>query len=241
LSPSALRAACLPLTLAAFLAATGCSAGPNGWESSDAVLDDDMDDDTFAEDEELEPAAPHTVAKICVRKKTTVRTAYQPCNDAEKGYAWYYLELDAKIPAVGKKPKFGSFESLGDDWVHVSDKGGIGDEIALSDEADRIEICVRTSTRVRTGDGHCDDGDDGHEWYYIPVFRHVPRVGASAERGTYDPSEWWTLYRASTKGGKGSTAAIKEPSPQRPTAQPTQICRTPDMRRPSIRYCYWVG
>ncbi|MGN9839183.1 hypothetical protein ACTMTI_13780 [Nonomuraea sp. H19] len=184
-----------------------------------------LQDDPFAEDEDFsDEDEPCAVVEICVRKKTMVRAAYRPCDDAEKGYAWYYLALETKIPAVGRKPKSGSFELLGDDWVHVSDKGGIGDAIALSDDADRVKVCVRTSTRIRANDVHCDDFDDGYEWYYIPIFRRIPRVGVRAERGTYHPSEWWTTYRARPEGGKGRAAAIEEPSPEdsRPTARPTQ-------------------
>ncbi|MBT2233271.1 hypothetical protein [Nonomuraea sp. NEAU-A123] len=203
-----------------------------------------MEDDPFAEDEDFsdEDELP-SVAEICVGKTTMLRTAYRPCDDAQKGYAWYYLTLDEKIPPVGKKPKSGSFESPGDDRVRVSDKGGSGDAIALSDDADRVEVCVRTSTRVRTGDVHCDDEDGGYAWYYIPISHRIPRVGARAERGTYHSSDYWTTYRARSKGGEGRAAATEEPDPEvsKPTTRPTQTCRTPDMRRPAVRYCSWSG
>lgn len=241
----ALRAAALSLGLAAFLVA-GCSSSPgglDGWESS-RFPDDGTQDDPLAEDEGWpDEAEPRTFAEICVRKKTMVRTAYRPCDDAEKGHAWFYLAIDAKIPAVGGKAKSGSFEPPDADLVRVSDKGGSGDTIALSDDADRVEICVRTSTRVRTDDGRCDDGRDGYQWYYIPISRHIPRVGARAERGTYHPSDWWTPYRARPKGGQGRAAAIKEPRPEasRPTSWPTRRCTTPDPRRPWIATCTSIG
>ena len=212
-----LSAARLGLALAALLAAVACSTsskGIDGWGPSD--FDDtgssdfgDMEDYPFAENEDFsDEDESRSVAEICVRKTTMLRTAYRPCDDAQKGNAWYYLTLDAKIPAVGKRPKSGSFESPDDDRVRVSNKGGSGEAIALSDDADRVEVCVRTSTRVRTGDVHGDDGDGGYDWYYIPISHRIPRVGARA--GSCYRSRTW----ANTLAAAGITH--KRTRPYRP-------------------------
>ncbi len=48
--------------------------------------------------------------EICVRKTTLVRAEYQPCDDEVKGYAWYFVPMTAKVPAIGKKARAGTFD-----------------------------------------------------------------------------------------------------------------------------------
>ncbi|WP_090943657.1 hypothetical protein [Nonomuraea jiangxiensis] len=234
--------------MAAFLLLTGCASlsngsDRNGWSSGswEGDFEEGVEEDPFLAEEEVpdENVKP-SFAEICVRKKTMVRAAYRSCDDAEKGHAWYYLSLDAEIPATGGKARSGTFELPGYDGVRVSGKGGRGRKIALPlDDGERIEICVRTRTRVRTDDGYCDDiqPEKGYAWYYLPFSRRVPRLNAKAEHGTYRYSPHQTAFRARPEGGKGK-AAIAEETEERPTIMPTpRTCRTPNIWQPKIYYC----
>ncbi|MFF5243685.1 hypothetical protein ACFY3V_05335 [Streptosporangium sp. NPDC000095] len=155
---------------------------------------------------------------ICVKKRTRIRVAYRPCDDAELGFAWYFLSWETKIPATGRKAKGGTFEDPGYSVTSLArNRGGVGPEVALSDEA-RFEVCVKAETRIRASDSRCDDEDDGFTWYHIPYDDHVPAVGKKAVGGSFYRAGS-DRYRAQVKGGMGDEAVIE---PDRPNNTPTQ-------------------
>ncbi|SPL97380.1 unnamed protein product [[Actinomadura] parvosata subsp. kistnae] len=47
--------------------------------------------------------------EICVQVSTRVRVPDERCEDLLDGYAWYYLVIDRRIPAVGKRAERGSY------------------------------------------------------------------------------------------------------------------------------------
>ncbi|MEV0194924.1 hypothetical protein [Nonomuraea sp. NPDC050691] len=203
--PTALRVLCLAAS-ATLVASCSSGAATETYETQTPVYRDygtrtDIADET--DDEE-----PGQI-EICVAKGDRRRVADQRCDDALTGYAWYYLPATAKIPANGSKAKRGSFRRPDTTLSRASAKGGRGSRAAIEDYEDRVEICVRRTTRARVSDSRCDDEDRGYTWYYIRIGRRVPAVGRLAERGSFRAPDGLT-YRARTKGGPGAKAAIDD-------------------------------
>lgn len=133
------------LTTSAFMLA-GCTAtttAPPRTESAAIPQQDDPETSDVAEDEE-----PPGFIEICVSKKTRVRVSYRGCDDTRPGVTWYFLPLDAKVPATGSKAKRGSFKQPRGDSYRAPAKGGIGSDVMLADVDDRVEVCVLKKTRT---------------------------------------------------------------------------------------------
>ncbi|MEV4177332.1 hypothetical protein [Nonomuraea sp. NPDC049709] len=227
MSPTALRSSSLGLAL---ILVTGCAGPPEEFVPEAVWEETDEDEGTEADR-----------AEICVRKATLVRAADQLCDDEAKGHTWYYLPLTAKIPAVGKKARSGTFDGSFDFPFRVSEKGGKGEDILIADDEDRIEICVRKSTRIRVRDDLCDDEAGGHEWYVLPLSSQIPAVGRKAVNGSFRPSDHTETFRARPGGGKGSKIAVEPPddpgvTPPRTTTRPQQ-CTTITTGRITTRRC----
>jgi hypothetical protein len=182
----------------------GCTAtttAPPRTESAAIPQQDDPETSDVAEDEE-----PTGFIEICVSKKTRVRVSYRGCDDARPGVTWYFLPLDAKVPATGSKAKRGSFKQPRGDSYRAPEKGGIGSDVMLADVDDRVEVCVLKKTRTRVSDIRCDD-EKGYAWYYIRIEGgHVPSVGKTAEDGSFR-SPYAEAYRARRSGGDAAAAA----------------------------------
>ncbi|MEV1173624.1 hypothetical protein [Nonomuraea sp. NPDC049784] len=118
--------------------------------------------------------------EICVTKKKRVRVNYRGCDDAQSGVTWYFLPLDARVPATGSTAKHGSFKQPSGDSYRAPAKGGIGSEVMITDVDDRVQACVAETTRIRVADIRCDDGEKGYAWYYIRIDGYVPPVGKKA-------------------------------------------------------------
>ncbi|MBG0825951.1 hypothetical protein HS048_35355 [Planomonospora sp. ID91781] len=158
-----------------------------------------------------EEPEPDPAIEICVRRATLIRVAYQYCDDAERGYAWYYLTYHRKIPAVGRRAAKGTFKRPNKRILQARVTGGVGSKAAIHDKdrAERLEVCVRTTSRIRVPDGRCEDADAGFGWYYIKISERVPAVGRQAEHGSFRPPGTIT-YRADKKGGAGTKAALDD-------------------------------
>ncbi|MBN6050388.1 hypothetical protein JYK22_00470, partial [Nonomuraea sp. RK-328] len=206
LSPTALRVLCLA-TSATLLGACSSGATTETYEPRTAGTGD-FGTRTEAADE-TDDTKPSQI-EICVAKGDRHRVSDQRCDDALTGYAWYYLPLTAKIPANGGKAGKGSFSRPDTDVLRARAKGGRGSKAAIEDYEDRVEICVRRTTRVRVSDDRCDDEDRGYTWYYIRIDRRVPAVGRLADRGSFHDPDGLATYRARTKGGPGAKAAIHD-------------------------------
>jgi hypothetical protein len=215
LSPTVLRVA--SLNLAACLIITGCASTPPleaPAKHLPAFANEAETDDT----EEVDGADEYV--EICVRKTTLVRTAYQPCEDDEKGYTWWFVPMSGKVPAIGKKPKYGNSDEPSGDRYRAPAKGGKGRSVMTLDDKDRIEICVKKRTRIRFPDSRCDDEDNGYVWYYLLLSRQVPAVGKKATNGSFRESVHSELFRARPSGGKGRKIAITEPDEVPETEDP---------------------
>jgi hypothetical protein len=202
LSPSILRPLCA--VLAAFLL-TGCLFEypvPSPVETT-AEAPEDVEDP----EEEEDPS----YMVICVRKQTRIRVAYRPCDDAEPGFAWYFTPMEGKVPATGRKVKGGSFEDPGYEGSRARARGGPGYEAAVRSK-DRVEVCVKQRTRIRTADSRCDDFDEGFAWYRIPLDGYVPALGKKAEGGSFYFTGSEEL-RARKKGGEAAKAVIRSDEP----------------------------
>jgi hypothetical protein len=93
-------------------------------------------------------------AQICVKTSTRIRVADRPCTDDEPGYAWYFINIDDRVPAVGKKAEYGSYREPAGETFRVRGKGGVGSEIAIDyvGGGGVSEECV---------DYECDDDGSG--------------------------------------------------------------------------------
>ncbi|UBU15468.1 hypothetical protein [Nonomuraea gerenzanensis] len=74
---------------------------------------------------------------------------------------------------------------------------------------DHARICLAQVTRLRVADQRCDDREQGHVWFYVPVTSAVPAVGTAAAEGLpYAPPR--RPYRASAKGGSGQGVLVAD-------------------------------
>ncbi|MET7330367.1 hypothetical protein [Nonomuraea sp. NPDC005650] len=153
--------------------------------------------------------------EICVVKKTRVRADYRACDDAEPGYSWYFLAMDARVPATGSKAKKGSFKKPAGGWYRAPAKGGLASDVRTEDVEDRVEVCVSQRTRIRVSDIRCDDDEKGYAWYYIRIDGYVPAVGKKGEEGSFR-APYSDAYRARRKGGDAVEAAIDYEDPDAP-------------------------
>jgi hypothetical protein len=215
------------LILVALLVSTGCASTSRTIEVAEESPSPWDDGITSGEDDEAEEVEDQV--EVCVRKSTSIRVDYQPCDDKEKGYVWRFLPITGKIPAVGKKVGKGS-DSTGSTY-RAPAKGGKGRKIMISDDRDRIEICVREKTHVRVADTYCEDEESGYAWYYLLLSRQVPAVGKQAARGTYYMPVDSESRRARRAGGKGSKAAIEEePAEEDPADEEDPVDTDDDSR-----------
>ncbi|NRQ39129.1 hypothetical protein HII36_46000 [Nonomuraea sp. NN258] len=166
---------------------------------------------------------------ICVTKKSQARVVDQPCDDDEKGHSWYFLPSPSTVPAVGRKARGGAFGWPEDGEAYrAARKGGRSADAKVDESYDLVEVCVKSRTRMRVFDGRCDDEDEGHAWYYLPLTGHVPAVTEKAVRGSFYLFGWGETYRARRGGGKGSQAAIEETS-----AEDDETYTEPDTEEPT--------
>lgn len=196
-----LRLSCLCVTT---LLVAGCtSQRPEAVPSPPATVQQDATG--TAEDGEEEVA--DEVITICVVKRTRVRSTYRPCDDARDGHAWYFIPLAAKVPAVGKKAKGGTFKDPKIEGYRASRRGGPGSEVSIYDDEPRVRVCVKKSTRVRFANARCTEGDKGFDWYFIPMDGYAPAIGKIAMDGSFRFSGG-DNFSARTKGGDAVDAAI---------------------------------
>ncbi|MGW4640629.1 hypothetical protein ACWEN6_18990 [Sphaerisporangium sp. NPDC004334] len=115
--------------------------------------------------------------EICVLRSTRIRFSEIRCDDGEKGYGWYYIRIDGRVPPVGKKAEDGSFRKPYGDTYRARRRGGDAAEAAIdyedsdTDETEAGEEddeyctytingrCVATDKCTRTYNGVCTDGD----------------------------------------------------------------------------------
>ncbi|MFC4061381.1 hypothetical protein ACFOWE_24030 [Planomonospora corallina] len=135
-----------------------------------------------------------------------MRAGYQRCDDAGRGYAWYFLPEEGRVPGHGGTARGGTFEKPPGQVLRARAAGGKGSAVSFSDLKDRFEICVRRSDRIRFSDARCEDERTGFTWYYIRLDRHAPAVGKRAEKGSFR-QPYGDTYRAARKGGSGAGAA----------------------------------
>lgn len=201
-----LRLACLTLSA---LVITGCTipAQPEVSPEETVQAEETISETSETSEEEEEEEEAGEYVEICVKKATEVRAVYRKCDDAEAGFAWYFLPYDIAAPATGKKATGGSYKEPAGLVARVPATGGAGSKVALTDEAERVQVCVLTSTRVRVANVWCDDEEKGYAWYYIRIDGYAPAVGKKAEEGSYrvPPGE---TYRVRRNGGDGVDAAI---------------------------------
>ncbi|MFC4534098.1 hypothetical protein [Sphaerisporangium dianthi] len=206
---SNVRSLCSLAALA--LALTACSAS-GAQESGDAAsqgVAHTVPPAGQGEEEEDEEQAPPSYIQICVAWRTRVRAGYRACDNARPRFRWYFLAFSKRVPPVGGKARGGSFKRPEGDEHRAGAKGGIGSKIAIDDDWDAVQICVRKPSRVRVGDRPCVDEEHGFAWYYIGIDDHVPAPGKTAEYGSFWEPDGF-VYRARGKGGLGSDIAIDE-------------------------------
>ncbi|GGL02858.1 hypothetical protein Sme01_19470 [Sphaerisporangium melleum] len=172
-----------------------------GWQPvPQAVPDDDEEDE-------------EGFIEICVTKNTRVRVGYRGCDDARPGVTWYFLPMDARVPAVGSTAKRGSVKKpQTDEILRAPAKGGKGEDVGIADVEDRVEVCVVRTTRIRVSDSRCEHHRKGYGWYYIRIDGRVPAVGKQAEGGSFR-KPYAEAYRARRKGGDAARAAIDYEDP----------------------------
>lgn len=216
MSSSILRPLCT--VLAAFLL-TGCAFDYPVLSPVETISEDPEDIKEIMELEDpedimdLEEDPSYIV--ICVRKRTRIRVAYRPCDDAESGFAWYFTPIEVKVPATGRKARGGSFRDPGYEGSRARARGGLGFEAAVLHK-DRVEVCVKQSTRIRTADSRCDNFEEGFAWYRIPLDGYVPALGKKAKGGSFYSTGTKEL-RASEKGGAAAKAVIESNKPNNVT------------------------
>jgi hypothetical protein len=164
--------------------------------------------------------------EICVRKSTLVRTEYRPCDDEEKGYAWYFVPMTANVPAIGKKPGTGMSVEPSGVYYRAPEQGGKGIQVMIFLNQDVVEICVKKRTRVRMPDAHCEREEKGYVWYYLLRSRQIPAVGTKAMKGSFRSSEYFRTFRARPAGGKGDRVAF-EPRDESVDSEEPKTTRTP--------------
>ncbi|MET8157741.1 hypothetical protein ABZT47_15290 [Sphaerisporangium sp. NPDC005289] len=116
--------------------------------------------------------------EICVLRSTRIRVSEIRCDDGEKGYGWYYIRIDGRVPRVGKKAEDGSFRKPYGDTYRARRRGGDAAEAAIDyEDPDAIETddgeeeeenctmtitgeCVAASDCTETVNGVCTDDDD---------------------------------------------------------------------------------
>ncbi|OUC99463.1 hypothetical protein CA984_02740 [Streptosporangium minutum] len=163
-----------------------------------------MEDDGEVPDEgEAEKA----YIEVCVRKGNRIRVADQRCDDAERGYSWYFIPAEKRVPALGKRAGKGSLRKPSGEILRAAKKGGRGNDVSIVDVEDRVMVCVRKETRTRVSDRACNGRKRIFRWYYIRIDRHVPAVGEKAEAGSFRVP-YGDTYNAIQKGGIGTKAAI---------------------------------
>ncbi|GLK07132.1 hypothetical protein [Streptosporangium carneum] len=200
---------------------SGCASGLPAYRSTPGAeeFESSGEDDLWPGDEEMEESDDELYVAICVSKRTRSRVAYRPCDDAQPGFTWYFIPEEGKIPATDQKAKGGSFTDPGYEGFRARARGGPVSEAIVSDEENRVSVCVRKRTRVRVADDRCDDEDDGFAWYNIPLDGYAPAVGRKAEGGSFYFTGWDGL-RARKKGGKARDAVIERV--QQPQSRPTR-------------------
>jgi hypothetical protein len=145
--------------------------------------------------------------EVCVRKDNRIRVGDQRCDDAERGYVWYFIPAEKRVPALGKRAGKGSLREPSGETLRAAKKGGRGNDVSIVDVEDRVMVCVRKETRIRLSDRTCNGTKRTLRWYYIRIDRHVPAVGEKAEAGSFHVP-YGDTYNAIQKGGIGSKAAI---------------------------------
>ncbi|GAA3140627.1 hypothetical protein GCM10010466_34580 [Planomonospora alba] len=98
--------------------------------------------------------------EICVRRADRIRFSDARCEDGRSGFAWYYIRLDGRAPAVGKRAEKGSFREPYGDTYRAAGKGGSGGRAALDHEDGEYAY----DYEEEAGDGPGDTagpGDDG--------------------------------------------------------------------------------
>ncbi|MER5323872.1 hypothetical protein [Streptosporangium roseum] len=145
--------------------------------------------------------------EVCVRKDNRIRVGDQRCDDAERGYVWYFIPAEKRVPALGKRAGKGLLREPSGEILRAAKKGGRGNDISIVDVEDRVMICVRKETRTRVSDRTCNGAKRIFRWYYIRIDRHVAAVGEKAGAGSFHVP-YGDTYNALKKGGIWTKAAI---------------------------------
>nr|BFE83032.1 hypothetical protein GCM10020093_056330 [Planobispora longispora] len=90
--------------------------------------------------------------EICVREDTRVRVPDARCDDEDEGFAWYYVRLDGRAPATGRRASGGSFLEPSRSTYRAEKRGGSGMKAAIDPYAD-TDMDTDSSTGTGTGSG----------------------------------------------------------------------------------------
>lgn len=74
---------------------------------------------------------------------------------------------------------------------------------------EHLEVCIRKSTRIRTPYQPCDNHENGHTYYYVPMTEKIPAVGKKARSGTRETPDY-VAGRAFAKGGEADKALFTD-------------------------------